>query len=97
MTTRTVQPQGWTIHENGDVQRHDVPAPYNQPSGNWSITGAVERNNLGGAVRHYTLAEVLANPAGIPWKFKNGEQRTFLTDIDHGTPREVAGPSYTVV
>jgi hypothetical protein len=94
--TATIRPNGWTIHPNGDVQRHDVPAPYNQPSGQWKITGAVTLNNFGGTTHRYTLAEILADPSAIPWKFKNGKQRTFLLDIDHGTPRMRVSPGYTV-
>ena len=97
MPARTIIPAGWTIHENGNVQRHDVPPPYNEPSGQWRITGAVERNNFGNEVRRWTLAEILDDPSAIPWQFANGHQRVFLTDYDHGTHRELASPGYTVV
>lgn len=93
---RTIQPNGWTIHDDGNVQRHDVPAPYDQPSGQWRITGAVTRNNFGYVTRYWSLAQILADPAAIPWKFKNGKQRTFLRDYDHGTYRELANPGYSV-
>jgi hypothetical protein len=95
MSERTIEPRGWTIHESGEVQRRDVPD--SQADGNWTITGAVERNNLGGVVRHWTLAQIIADPSVIPWKFKNGTQRTCLTDLDHGIHREMVSPSYTVV
>jgi len=94
--TRTIQPNGWTIHDDGNVQRHDVPSPYDQPSGQWRITGAVTRNNFGYITRRYSLAEVLADPAAIPWKSGNGKQRTFLTDYDHGTNREWRNPGHFV-
>ncbi len=94
--TRTIQPYGWTIHDNGDVQRHDVPPPYNRPSGQWQITGAVMMNNFGHITRRYTLAEVLDNPSVIPWKFGNGKPRVFLTDFDHGAHRIRISPQQWV-
>lgn len=93
---RTIQPERWTIHDDGNVQRHDVPPPYNQPSGQWRITGAVTRNNFGHVTRHWSLAEILADPSVIPWKFANGKQRTFLTDYDHGSNREWRSPGHSV-
>jgi hypothetical protein len=39
---------------------------------------------------------VLADPAAIPWKHKNGKQRTCLTDIDHGTHRIRVSPDHSV-
>jgi hypothetical protein len=93
---RTIHPDGHTIHDDGYVQRHDVPPPYGRPSGQWRITGAVTLNNFGYVTRRYTLAEVLADPSAIPWKFRNGKQRTFLTDIDHGTHRVRMSPDHSV-
>jgi hypothetical protein len=92
--SRTIQPHGWTIHDNGYVERHDVS--HSEPSAKWRITGAVERNNFGGAVEWYSLADVLADPSAIPWQFGNGKQRTFLTQFDHGTNSELTSPGYTV-
>jgi len=97
--TRTIHRDdgaAWTLHDNGNIQRHDVPAPYDQPSGQWRITGAVTRDNFGNALRRYTLAEILAGPAAIPWKFRNGKQRTFLQDYDHGAAREWNSPGHEV-
>jgi hypothetical protein len=95
---RTINHDGarWTLHDNGQVQRHDVPPPYNTPSGQWVITGAETLNNFGYATRRYTLAEILADPAAIPWKHKNGKQRTHLTDIDHGAHRMWMSPGHSV-
>jgi hypothetical protein len=85
-----------TLHDNGQIERHDVPPPCSQPSGQWTVTGAVTLNNFGHTTRRWTLAEILADPAAIPWKHKNGSQRTHLTDLDHGTPRMQCSPGHTV-
>jgi hypothetical protein len=63
-------------------------------SDSWRVLGAVTRNNFGAAVRYWTLAELLADPYGVPWHFKNGKQRTFLQDFDHGSRREWRSPSH---
>jgi hypothetical protein len=82
------------IHADGSVSRPAIGMP---PSGNWRIIGAVERNNFGRAVHHYTLADILTKGDAIPWQFKNGKQRTFIRDLDHGTVREWASPRHRVV
>lgn len=96
--SRTIRYDGayWTLHDTGEIQRHDVPAPYNQPSGQWTVTGAVTLNNFGNPVRRYTLAEILDSPAGIPWKHKNGKQKTHITDLDHGCRRMWMSPGHDV-
>lgn len=66
------------------------------PSEKWRIVGAHEYNNFGRCVRFYTLAEILENPGVIPWQYKNGKQRTYLADIDHGTRRGWGSPNHCV-
>ena len=75
------------LHDDGAISRPSVPPPYDQPSGKWTLTGAVELNNFGAVVRTWTLAEVLGDPRAIPWLHKNGKQRTHVTDLDHGHGR----------
>lgn len=79
------------LHDDGSIERANW-----KPSDKWKVTGAVERNNFGRVVRCYSLAEILNNPAAIPWKFKNGKQRVFICDIDHGTRREWGSPSHYI-
>lgn len=62
----------------------------------WRLLGAVELNNFGATVRNYSLAELLADPAGIPWTFKNGKPRVRLCDFDHGTRRQWCRPAYVI-
>lgn len=82
------------LHDDGAISR---PAFDMAASGKWRLTGAVTRDNFGNAVRRYTLAEVLADPGAIPWKFRNGKQRTFITDLDYGTHREWRSPGHRVM
>jgi hypothetical protein len=83
----------FALHADGCISR---PAIKMGPSGQWKVTGAVERNNFGGVVRRYSLAQILDDPTAIPWKFKNGKQRVFIQDLDHGTHREWASPGHYV-
>jgi hypothetical protein len=48
--------------------------------------GAVQRNNFGRVVKVYSQEEVLAG--GITWHHKNGKQKVFIADMDHGAYRE---------
>lgn len=80
------------VYEGGLITRQkgrDVPEGYCRPSGQWQLMGAIERNNFGHAVRHYTLAQLMEEP--IQWTHKNGAQKVFLLDCDHGTVREWTG------
>lgn len=94
---RTVYQAGeWmSIHPNGFIERQ---APYTvKPSQQWRVTGAVTYSQNGyGVSRYWSLAEVLTNPAGIPWKFKNAKQRTHIRDFDHGANREWGSPAHLV-
>lgn len=83
---RTIQHgrEYWKLHDTGEIER---PGMFG-PSGSWTVAGAVERNNFGNVTRRYSLAEILANPGAIPWRHKNGSQRVFVRDWDHGTLRE---------
>lgn len=63
------------------------------PSGDWKLTGAVEYGRgytAGGVVRRYTLTDVLEGK--VPWFWRNGKQRCYPTDLDHGTHREWRSP-----
>lgn len=82
-----------TLHEDGCISRPGIKM---EPSGAWKVIGAVEYNNFGNAVRRFTLAQILESPESIPWKCKNGAQRVFIQDLDHGTRREWRGPGHRV-
>jgi hypothetical protein len=88
--------ESMTLCDNGEVARPAMPAPYNTASGEWKITGAVTLNNFGNVVRRWTLDEILADPSAIPWKHGNGNQKTHLTDLDHGAPRTWISPGHYV-
>ena len=82
-----------TLHESGEISRPKIGM---KSSGQWLVTGAVTRDNFGHVVRRYSLEEVFNNPRSIPWKFKNGKQQTFVTDLDHGTAREWCSPVHRI-
>lgn len=67
---------------DGTIQRESWPS-----SGQWKVIGAVTYNNFRHIINRYTLQEILDKGSSIPWKHKNGKQKTFIQDIDHGTIR----------
>lgn len=81
------------LYVDGSVGR---PAIQMQPSGEWKVIGAVTLNNFGNVTARYSLQEILFNPSAIPWKYKNGRQKTFVEDVDHGTRRRWASPDHYV-
>lgn len=81
-------------NEKGEIYRPEIGMK--NPSGQWRIVGAVERNNFGAAVRFYPLERILESPETIPWMYKNGKQRVFIRDFDHGSLREWASPGHCV-
>jgi hypothetical protein len=76
------------VHEDGAIERITDDGFHVHPSDTWYVVSAVERNNFGNVVRRYSLEEVLTDPTSIPWKHRNGAQRVYLRDMDHGTLRE---------
>ena len=81
------------MNNEGEISR---PVIDMEASGQWRVIGAVERNNFGHAVRRYSLADIINSPESIPWQHKNGKQRTFIQDFDHGTHREWRSPKHCV-
>lgn len=68
-----------------------------QSSDNWRLVGAVEYKTVFGntvVVRHYTFKDIVEKK--VPWKYKNGKQRCFIQDYDHGSFR-VWGNDHSVV
>lgn len=82
----------WILHTDGLIERPGM----NGPSGQWKIIGAIEYNNFGNVKRTYSLSEILESPETIPWKFKNGKQKVFIRDCDHGTERQWGKPNHSV-
>jgi hypothetical protein len=78
--------------ESGRVARPKIGM---KPSGQWLITGAVRYNNYGHIVERFTLTD-LFNSSVTSWQYKNGKQRVFLCDLDHGSPRTWMNPTHSV-
>lgn len=84
------------INRRGDFYQADehgyISRSNWEPSAHWRITGAVEyRTVFGNQVicRRYSLADILAGE--VPFHYKNGKQRCFITDYDHGSNRIWSG------
>jgi len=75
---------------------HGPPTWLVRGSASWRIIGAVTCNNFGHVVKRWTCREVLDTPEAIPWKWKNGKQRSYLLDYDHGSNRRRESPGYVV-
>lgn len=87
------------LHSDGCIERPGDRRMFRQtvrPTRAWRIVGAEEYNNFGCVVRRYTLAEIVDDPSVIPWKWKNGKQRTYVIDFDHGTQRMWACPTHFI-
>ena len=77
----------YKLQEDGTIENFST---------SWRVVGAVEINNFGNNVRQYSLKDILQSPEAIPWKWKNGKQRTHIIDLDHGTIRTWMSPSHKV-
>jgi len=82
----------WDLNEKGQLSRVCSDGSVVSPSDRWVVLGAYRYNKLGYAVEFYSFATILAAPDKIPWKWKNGKQRTFIVDWDHGARREWRTP-----
>ncbi len=70
--------------KTGNISR---PAIGMKASGDWKVYGAVRRNNFGHVVTRVSFPDIVAG-AIKDWQHKNGAQKWFVRDIDHGTMRE---------
>ena len=92
----------WIIKHGAEYMEMDADGMISRPaigmgaSGQWRVTGAVERNNFGHVVCRLSLADVKSACNSLNWQYKNGKQRIFITDMDHGTPREWRSPNHSV-
>ena len=73
-----------------------IHIPSFKASGQWKLLEVIELDNTRHDKRHYSLLEVLLAPEKIPWKFKNGTQKSFIIDWDHGTHRRWASPPHHI-
>lgn len=80
----------WKMHYDGKIERPGLTPP----SIDWRVIGAVEYTNFGKVKKIYTLDDI--KNGGISWQYKNGEQRVFVRDFDHGTMREWRHPKHSI-
>lgn len=80
----------WKMHDSGEIERPGLVSH----SMNWRVVCAVEYTNFGKVKKIYTLADI--KNGGISWQYKNGEQRVFVRDFDHGTMREWRHPKHSI-
>ena len=92
----------WAIQYGSEYMEMDEDGLISRPtigmkaSGEWRVTGAVERNNFGYVICRLSLADVKAACNSLEWHYKNGKQRIFVTDLDHGTQREWRSPNHLI-
>jgi hypothetical protein len=72
------------VDSAGQVRTARVPIP----SADWRVTGAVEYGRgytRGLIVRRYSLEDIMCG--AVPWFYRNGKQRCYVVDNDHGHTR----------
>src|SRR5436190_921639 len=75
----------YLIHENGDIERTDIPSF--QPSGSWKMLALVSAvPNRREFIAFSRLSDFLNTAPEL--RFKNGKPRYTVRDLDHGTTRE---------
>jgi len=79
------------VNEKGEIE---VTQGKKNFSSQWRIVGAVERNNFGHVVKRYSLSEL--RQSSIEWSYKNGKQKVFIIDYDHGSNREWRSPNHYI-
>lgn len=75
----------FTVNEQDQIGRPGRVTP----SDTWKLVGAVEYR-FGRVSKTYTAAEVRERQ--VPWHYKNGKQRCYVMDYDHGTRRVWMSP-----
>lgn len=84
----------WQIYNNGWISQICSDGFAVVQSEQWRATGAIEYNNFGKKIKEYSLEDILSRK--VPWLFKNGKQRCFLAQFDHGTYNQLGSQSHQV-
>jgi hypothetical protein len=82
------------VNERDEIYRPFCPGGPLAPSGDWRLLGAVEYRTVFGRTvktRRYSTEDIRAGR--VPWLWKNGKQRCYVVDYDHGTRRMWASPT----
>ena len=77
----------YSVESNGNIGRTCPDGFVVRPSEQWKVTGAVEYRFVFGkqVMKRYSLQDIFDGK--VPFQYKNGKQRCFITDYDHGTNR----------
>lgn len=83
------------VNENNQIYRTGSNAT--MPSDSWKLMGAVEYRNVFGhsIAKIHSVEEILEGK--IAWHYKNGKQKTFIMDFDHGSMRVWMSPALRYV
>ena len=82
----------WILHMDGAIER---PGRVTPDAKTWRIVGAVRFNNFGRIVECASVADIFAGRV-TQWRYKNGAQRWYVRDFDHGTVRQWNSPRYSI-
>ncbi len=74
----------FVVNDKDQFSRPKLIREYNiaYASDDWKLLGAVEFK-FGNIIRHYTVDDIRNNK--VPWHYKNGKQRCFFRQYDHGS------------
>lgn len=82
----------YAVSETGQISRACLDWKY---SDSWRLVGAVRFNNFGRVVERARFDGQLLQ---LSWMHKNGKQRWFIVDYDHGSERIWTSPTpYRIV
>lgn len=98
MTTiiRISSDRTYFVDERGRFSYTHEDGYHCDPSDDWRLTGAIEYGRgCIGIVKRHTFEDIVNNR--VPWFYKNGKQRCFVRDFDHGSRRVWMNPPLTSV
>lgn len=75
------------VSEDGRVKTKEAA------SKDWVILGALSYDNFGHVSGYVPLEDIFRGDIK-DWKYKNGKQKWFIQDCDHGSLREWRSPDY---
>jgi len=82
----------YIINDLNQFSRPKLTAQYSNvglPSNDWAMTGAIEYK-FGNVFKEYSMEDVWDKK--VPWFYKNGKQRCFVVQYDHGFKTVMISP-----